>query len=499
MKYGLMQILKGMALGILLWVAAIPWAWMNGDSSVSSFNGTMTMRVNYSDENITSRRYNLYIPPNHQNQGVPLIIALHGGNGNMTEVLGINTDGTDNLSEKKPFKTFLNLADYERFVVVIPNGTDNATNYNWNDGRTEDTGNWASQNNVPDVMFLHNLVDNLTATYPYLSANKVYITGTSNGGMMAMRMAQAYPNKFAAIAICAANKPDPDQQGYPRSDIPVLMMHGNSDPIMPYNGGTVSGSLGTVKSAADTVTYWKTINNLLGTSPLNVICDNGPFDDNCSASYSVWAAYSGTSDNATVEYTINGGGHAPPSVLQQYDNATRKLVNNQCWDIEFAHEAWNFMQDKGASGLITPYPPLWYRPATYQVLAGTRNSGAIEQIDYQDAQYMSFGSSSSPAIECTYHITTVNPNSFFLKVVSKDSLSSDNVRRLFLWNFNTNQWDLKDQSYVGTNFSVGQVTVNSPAAYLCDNVAKLKIVHARTDSTSHDMIIDLATIEADTQ
>lgn len=498
LKHGATKILASIVLGIMVWVAAIPCVWLNGGSTVSAFSNTVIIQNTISTDNGT-RYYNLYVPSDLPSSGVPLLIVLHGGTGGCTEVLGITSDGTDNLTNSKPFKTFLYLADYEKFIVVAPQGTNDVgkTGNNWNDGRTNDyTRNWSSQNHIDDVGFISKLIDTLKANYPCIDTNKIYATGTSNGAMMSFRLAQELSNKVAAIAISNGNKPDPDEygNGYPPHQVAVLMVHGTTDPIMPPNGGTIYPNTGTVTSVANTVNYWLGANNLTGVTPVNYNFPDGPFSDNNTTASK--ATYSLPGNAPVCEYTITNGGHTPPSILQQTPIANRRLTGNQNCDIEFAHEVWAFLRTNGLNGAITPIAPATYRPGNYTLESGTRAGGVLEFMDYRDYQYLDIGSAVSPSVICDYVLEQASPTSIILTVVSKDSQDSGNKSNLYLYNYATNAWDLKKSDDVTTSDLTQTFTVNTGLANYI-NAAKqvrFKIVHARTDSTGHDMYIDQAVL-----
>jgi polyhydroxybutyrate depolymerase len=59
---------------------------------------------------------------------------------------------------------------------------------------------------------------------------------------MAFRLAMEGPVEIAAVAAVAANLPTPDASSCPQQGRTsrVMLIHGTSDPINPYQGGTVT-------------------------------------------------------------------------------------------------------------------------------------------------------------------------------------------------------------------------------------------------------------------
>ncbi len=71
--------------------------------------------------------------------------------------------------------------------------------------------------------------------------HRVYLTGMSNGAMMAYRVALERPERVAAIApVAGAMALDPDLVRVP---VPVLHMHGTDDRHAPFEGGVGSASI----------------------------------------------------------------------------------------------------------------------------------------------------------------------------------------------------------------------------------------------------------------
>jgi len=137
-----------------------------------------------------NRTYILHIPPSYnKEQSVPLVIVLHGGGGNSK-----NIGKTIMMDE---------LADEEGFIVVYPDGTGRLNNYllTWNAGYC---CGYSLENNIDDVGFIRKLIEKLQIEYN-INSSRIYVTGMSNGGMIAYRLGSELSDIIAAIApVCGS-------------------------------------------------------------------------------------------------------------------------------------------------------------------------------------------------------------------------------------------------------------------------------------------------------
>jgi polyhydroxybutyrate depolymerase len=197
-----------------------------------------------------SRSYQVHLP-SLKTQGLPLVIALHGGSGDATGMAKLTSLHT--------------LADQEGFVVVYPNGFQKQ----WADGRGTTEPEKA---NVNDVVFLSSLVAQLE-TQLGIDLRRVYATGISNGGFMTTRLACEASSVFAAVAVVAATMPQNIVSGcQPPVTVPFLLIHGTKDTFVPEVGGEMTkGNGGLIISTNDTLTLWRNINACANTPSSNTI------------------------------------------------------------------------------------------------------------------------------------------------------------------------------------------------------------------------------------
>ncbi len=151
---------------------------------------------------ISYTNYLLYMPKDSSsNELFPLLLFLHGS----------GERGNDlNLLKRNGLPSFLdNKTDFP-FIVISPQCPDNR--------------NW-------DVQNLLTLLDHVEATLP-VDKNRIYVTGLSMGGFGTWKLAQAAPERFAAIApICGGG--DIERLCIMRN-MPVWAFHGLNDSAVPY-------------------------------------------------------------------------------------------------------------------------------------------------------------------------------------------------------------------------------------------------------------------------
>lgn len=171
-----------------------------------------------------------------------LVFILHGNGGTgalMKTVTGFN-----------------DIADKNNMIVVYPDGYDQA----WNDGRST-----VRVKNIDDVKFFKTMTESLIKKYD-INPSKVYAAGLSNGAMMALRLS-CESNIFKGVAAISASMPQDMLNRCSNKPISRLMMVGNKDPIIPYNGGEIQsfgkrGQGGQVLGLEASMEYFKKLNNI---------------------------------------------------------------------------------------------------------------------------------------------------------------------------------------------------------------------------------------------
>jgi polyhydroxybutyrate depolymerase len=161
-----------------------------------------------------TRQYKIHVPALTQppRAGIPLVIYLHGGGGNMQSAFDDHVDRT---------------ADKFGFILAAPQGL----NRSWNGG-TWLTGSCCGD--ADDVGFIARMIDDIARDFP-LDQARVYAMGISNGGLMTNRLACDLSSRIAAIATVAPAAIE--SPCLPSVPVPVMDIHGTGDRCNPYFGG----------------------------------------------------------------------------------------------------------------------------------------------------------------------------------------------------------------------------------------------------------------------
>jgi len=212
------------------------------------------------------------------------VVVLHGG--------GANAEGAERMSDMS------DKAEREGFVAVYPNGSGLRPNalLTWNAGHC---CGYARDNNVDDVGFLAALLRVLPERH-HIDADRIYVTGFSNGAMMAHRLARDYSPLVAAFAAVAGAAP---LLGAPERPVPAMMFHGDLDEHAPIAGGHGAR---TIYARLDPPAHviaatWAEVNG----------CDAIPQTEE-TPNYLKETWKNGREGSETVFYTVRGQGHAWP-------------------------------------------------------------------------------------------------------------------------------------------------------------------------------------------
>ncbi len=268
-----------------------------------------------------SRTYYIYTPPAKSDRPLPLVLVFHGGHANAMRMASITA-----MHE---------LAREKGFIVVYPEAI--STDRVWNDGRS------TTMSDFDDVAFTSALINHLKNT-ENVDRNRIYATGASNGGVFTLRLACEMSDKIAAFAPVVANLPvDLKSKCQPERPVPILMIHGNKDNMMPWGGGEVAGNGGTVISATDTVNFWVDKNGCSPRSEVKELPDSDPNDGTRVESIR-YAACRG--DSEVIELLVKGGGHTWPGTSKE---PRLRRSGGTSRDINASKVIWSFFQQHALS------------------------------------------------------------------------------------------------------------------------------------------------------
>ncbi|MBN1445168.1 MAG: esterase [Candidatus Omnitrophica bacterium] len=270
-----------------------------------------------------ARSYYVHLPNNTMpSSPLPVLFVLHGGDGANAETMAAGT-GYNKISDK------------EAFIVVYPYGVDGQ----WNDGRGK-TFRKRSFSGADDTGFISAAIDRIAGEFP-VDINRIYVMGASNGGMMTLRLGIELGDRIAAIAAVIANLPVNLASTRPARPLPVLIMNGTKDPLIPWEGGILKvygRDFGELLSTEETVAFWVRANGLTGEPDTEILPDKVA-RDRCTVEIKT---YGQEGENPPVVlYAIHGGGHNLPGgrTLLRYF-----LLGNKCMDINGAEAIWNFLK-----------------------------------------------------------------------------------------------------------------------------------------------------------
>jgi polyhydroxybutyrate depolymerase len=280
------------------------------------------------------RTYLLHIPSPDFNHPLPVVFVLHGGGGNGEKMIMLTYGGFDKLADKKGF------------IVVYPDGFEK----NWNDGRNMSEASYETfKNNTDDAAFISALIDDLIKKYN-ADAKRVFVTGISNGAMMSYRLGCELSGKIAAIAPVSGNIPlNYVKQCSPSNPVSVLVINGDADPLMPYNGGEVTGpfgkrKFGMVLSVHESVMFWVKNN---GCSPDPIITDMTDMDPDDATQVQKQQFINGSNNSEIILYTIRNGGHTWPG---GYQYLGEWIIGRTCRDLNATEVIWEFFERQERSG-----------------------------------------------------------------------------------------------------------------------------------------------------
>lgn len=265
------------------------------------------------------REYLLHIPPGYdRKKSMPLVVVLHGVNESDKDIAELTK-----MSEK---------ADKEGFIVAYPNSTKWLGTNTW---KAWDTKNGISPplTSSDDVGFVGKVIDSISDKMG-VDKNQVYVTGFSNGGMLAHRIASELSDKVAAVAIVGGA-----MSGYesnPKSPVSVMTINGTADCVIPYTGLESCESMQRIgipkfQSGDYAFNFWRNANG--GTAETDISVKTSDLE--------VRRSVNPKTNAEVVSYLLVGGKHEWPGsnrALKQPGNPDAKFsATDRIWEFFTQH------------------------------------------------------------------------------------------------------------------------------------------------------------------
>jgi polyhydroxybutyrate depolymerase len=203
-----------------------------------------------------TRDYRIHVPPAAiYGQPLPLVLNLHGAtqNGQLEEI----TSGMDANADQHGY--LVAYPDGTRISKVLtPDPVAKQAQYGWNAGMCCGLPVTTHQDSVG---FLKAVIANVAARTP-VDLRRVYMTGISNGGMMAYAMAAEASDTVAAIASVSGQVEIPHI--HPGRAVPTMEFHSVNDPIALFQG-TPNKNPALRLSVMEGITQWVSANGCSST------------------------------------------------------------------------------------------------------------------------------------------------------------------------------------------------------------------------------------------
>ena len=220
------------AVGALGFVAPIAQLLLEGrpiDNTVPHGDACLTTQ----DQRL--RCWDEFVPEAALARPAPLVVDLHGF---------LNT-----VDRQRRYTNYEPLAEADGVVLARPYGID----WSWNGGGEvwpTDTKldkrpgigccGHALNNDIDDVAFVVAMIEKIRSTHR-IDPDRVYLSGFSNGCILAQRIAAEASDVIAGVACMAGHllvDPAPDYD-----PVPILEIHGTADPVSEYEPSYWPGSV----------------------------------------------------------------------------------------------------------------------------------------------------------------------------------------------------------------------------------------------------------------
>lgn len=276
----------------------------NDDNEKSQENCYFNSNATIIEHNGIDREYVLYVPSSYDaTSSTPLMLNFHGYGGTASLFM----QDADMRS----------LADENGFILAYPQGSCLNGDPHWNACPTSND----NKSTADDFGFVESMITKISSEYN-IDMERIYAAGYSNGGMMAYGLANYKSNLIAAIASVSGTMLD--CYGSTSHPMPLILLHGTSDFVLPYNGNSDSASVD------DTLNYWINFNNTNSTAIINSETNNG---------------------NTIEHYVYNQGDNNVSVEHYKYIDGEHVWFKNTYQEKNASELVWNFVSKYDINGL----------------------------------------------------------------------------------------------------------------------------------------------------
>lgn len=267
--------------------------------SASGEPGTFSLTLQHDGR---SRDAIVYVPASYDpSASTALMLNFHGYGGTASDYM--------------MWADMRDLAEQDGVIVVYPQGSLLEGSPHWNAALPGGD----NKSSVDDLGFVRALVARVGETHAF-DAERVYATGYSNGGMMAVALGCYASDVVAAVSMVSGMQLDTSRACAPTHPTGFISLHGTADSVLSYDGYGGEGS------AQDAVDFWVDVNDIGGSPATEQARDGGMTIER--------TVYSGGRNGVSVEhYRYVGGGHV--WFEEAFDGAD---ASELVWDFLMQHD-----------------------------------------------------------------------------------------------------------------------------------------------------------------
>jgi poly(3-hydroxybutyrate) depolymerase len=201
-------------------------------------------------------------------------------------------------------------------------------------GQNPDDDDRSKSTETDEIGFFNQMLDQLTAKFS-ADPGRIYAAGLSEGGFMSMRLGCSLGDRIAGVAAIGSTMPK-TMTCLPPRPVPVVMIDGTSDPVVPFGGGTEHNLNLATLSAEDSAKAWARIDHC-GDKPAHAKLP----ETRKGAMETKTDTYDGCGQGAQVVlYSVKGAGNTWPGGEQyEAENAIGKTSEN----LNANEVLWNFL------------------------------------------------------------------------------------------------------------------------------------------------------------